>query len=77
MKNWQKVLVVLGVLIFVMANPLTRQLVLWILPLGSGIDDLVFFVLLLMAAAVILIRVFPVKDKSKRFVQWFFKEKED
>jgi len=43
-------IVLVGVLLF--ANPYTRGLILFILPLGSGVDDLVF--IMLIVAAVVL-----------------------
>ena len=56
MSNWTKsILALLGLaLLFIM--PFTRQIILFILPLGSGVDDLIFFVLLLLAFLVFLIR---------------------
>ena len=38
-------------------NPLTRQLILWILPLGSGMDDIVFIVLLVIGLTIATVRV--------------------
>lgn len=37
---WKFVLGLLGVA-FLFWNPMTRTVILWILPLGSGIDDLI------------------------------------
>lgn len=34
-----------AVLLFLFWNPATRQIILFILPLGSGVDDLVFLIL--------------------------------
>lgn len=36
--------IVLSVIAFLFIQPLTRQIILFILPLGSGIDDLIFVV---------------------------------
>ena len=43
--NGQKltvVIVILAVVFFLFWNPMTRSIILWVLPLGSGMDDLVF-----------------------------------
>lgn len=40
----------LFVVAFVFANPYTRQAVLWLLPLGSGIDDLIEIAALMMGS---------------------------
>ena len=45
--------IVIAVLVF--GNPIGRQIVLWILPMGSGIDDLIFLVLLALAVPVGLV----------------------
>jgi len=39
----------------VFGNPIGRQIVLWILPMGSGIDDLIFLALLALAVPVGLV----------------------
>jgi len=41
---------------FIMWIPVTRQIVLFILPLGSGIDDLVFITALVVAIVIWVIR---------------------
>ena len=68
-----KTLIFLMTAIILMANPWTRQMILFILPLGSGIDDLVFFVLLFLAGFVLLMRVIPVRDKVRKIAKWFSK----
>lgn len=45
------------VLLFLFWNPLTRQVILWLLPLGSGVDDVVFLVLLVFGGTIITVRV--------------------
>lgn len=71
--NWTKVLIVLCVLALLLANPLTRQMILLILPLGSGIDDLIFFVVLAAIGAVLLVRVIPIRDKAQKIAKWLSK----
>lgn len=71
--NWAKVLIVLCVLALLLANPLTRQMILLILPLGSGIDDLIFFVVLAAIGAVLLVRVIPIRDKAQKIAKWLSK----
>lgn len=41
----KKALVILAVLLVLFWNPRTRAILLFLLPLGSGVDDLVFLVL--------------------------------
>ena len=45
-KQTKDVLIMVAVALFLLWNPFTRQAILFVLPLGSGIDDLVFLVLL-------------------------------
>lgn len=73
LSNWTKVLIVLCVLALLLANPVTRQVILLILPLGSGIDDLIFFVVLAAIGFVLLMRVLPVQDKVQKIAKWFSK----
>jgi len=47
--------------VFVMWNPITRQVVLFLLPLGSGVDDLVFIIAIVFAIVLRLILV--IKEK--------------
>ena len=56
-----------------MAVPITRHLLLWILPLGSGIDDLIFFVLLFAFIIVALIRLADVDALIANMKNWFSK----
>lgn len=51
--TWWKVLIVLLVVAFVWLNPALRAVVLWLLPLGSGPDDIVgvFLVIALVGLA--------------------------
>lgn len=71
--NWTKLLLGLCVLAMVLAIPATRMVLLLILPLGSGIDDLLFFVVIAAIGAVLLMKVLPIPDKAKKFAKWFYK----
>jgi len=51
-KNWAILFTVLG---FLFWNPTTRAIILWILPLGSGMDDFVFAGALILALALWLL----------------------
>ncbi|MFP4346593.1 MAG: hypothetical protein ACLFU8_18055 [Anaerolineales bacterium] len=51
---------------FVMWNPVTRQIVLFILPLGSGIDDLVFITALVVAIIIWVIRRIIIRTGGKQ-----------
>ena len=73
LSNWAKTLITLGVCMLAMAIPITRQLLLWILPLGSGIDDLIFFVLLFSFIIVSLIRLADVDTLIENMKNWFSK----
>jgi len=52
LKMWVIGLVIAALLF---GNPMTRSIILWILPLGSGIDDLIFLALLILAVVAGLI----------------------
>lgn len=48
---------ILGLLVtaFLFANPITRRIILWILPLGRGVDDLIVWLALLIAGGIYLV----------------------
>lgn len=71
--NWAKTLIILGLCMLAMAIPITRHILLWVLPLGSGIDDLVFFVLLFAFITVALIRLADVDTLIENIKNWFSK----
>lgn len=73
MSNWKKTVVVLLLLVFLMLFPPTRQFLLFVLPLGSGIDDLIFFVLLFVLLCVVLIRFADVDTVFTKLKNWFSK----
>lgn len=70
--NWCKAVIVLAALLFLMIFPPTRSLVVFLLPLGSGIDDLIFFILLFVAIMVVLFRLTDI-NVLKKIVRWFHK----
>lgn len=71
--NWKKIVLTLCILILLMLFPITRRLIFLILPLGSGIDDLIFFILLFLLAVMLLLRTVPVKDKLAKLAKWLTK----
>lgn len=73
LSNWAKTMIVLCLLLVVMINPMTRQLVMLILPLGSGVDDLIFLVLLFVTLAVFLIRGAQLDKVKNWLIGWFSK----
>lgn len=73
LSNWAKAMVVLGLLVIAMAIPITRKVLLLILPLGSGIDDLIFFVLLGLFGTVALIKLADVEAVLNKLRRWFSK----
>lgn len=63
--NWCKAVIVLAALLFLMIFPPTRSLVVFLLPLGSGIDDLIFFILLFVTIMVVLFRLTDINVLKK------------
>lgn len=73
MTNWAKLFALMAAVLILLWIPFTRQLIVLILPLGSGIDDLVFFAVLAIVGALLLIRLIPVRDKASKLAKWLFK----
>lgn len=68
--NWTKVVIILLSLILLMLIPFTRAVLLFILPLGSGIDDLIFFILLFLLAIILLMKIL-MPGFLQKIVKWF------
>lgn len=73
LSNWAKTMIVLCLLLVLMINPLTRQMIFLILPLGSGVDDLIFIILLFVTLTVFLIRGAQLDKVKNWLVEWFSK----
>lgn len=73
MTNWAKLFALMAAVLILLWIPFTRQLIVLILPLGSGIDDLAFFAVLAIVGALLLIRLIPVRDKASKIAKWLFK----
>ena len=73
MSNWSKVMLVVLALIILFFIPFTRSVILFILPLGSGIDDLIFFALLFVAFILLLMKILSDRDWLRKFALWFTK----
>lgn len=73
LSNWAKAMIVLGLMVLAMAIPITRKILLLILPLGSGIDDLIFFVLLFLFGTVALFKLSDVEAVLDKLRRWFAK----
>lgn len=73
LSNWAKTMIVLGLLLLLMLFPPTRAVLLFVLPLGSGIDDLIFFILLFVFGAVALIKLADVDTVVAKLRNWFSK----
>lgn len=71
--NWKKITIALCIAVLLMLFPLTRHFILLLLPLGSGVDDFVFFALLAAVGTMLILRIIPVKDKLKKIAYWFMK----
>lgn len=61
-QNWLKTVIILSLIAVLFVNPITRSIILFILPLGSGIDDLIVFVLII-AICLILLGKLIIKEK--------------
>lgn len=75
LSNWAKTMIALCLLMVLLINPLTRRVIFLILPLGSGVDDLVFLIVFFAAAVVALMRVLPVplRETLQKIADWFSK----
>lgn len=73
LSNWAKTMIVLCVALLLMLIPFTRSIIVFILPLGSGMDDLLFFILLFAAVVVFLIRGARLDKVKEWLINWFSK----
>lgn len=73
LSNWAKTMIVLAVLLLLMIFPPTRAILVFILPLGSGIDDLIFFILLFLFGVVAMIKLANVDAVIAKLRNWFSK----
>lgn len=73
LSNWTKTMIALCALLLLLLNPFTRQIVFFILPLGSGIDDLIFFIVLFVAIAVFLLKASRLDRVKDWLIRWFSK----
>lgn len=69
MKNWVKVCVGLAIMAILFANPYTRPIIHFILPLGSGIDDLIVMVALIWLVAILIYRAIVHRKKINEWMQ--------
>jgi hypothetical protein len=67
-KNWVKVALVLVIIAFLFANPFARAFIRFMLPLGSGMDDLIEIIALIILAALL---VYKIKANWSRIKNWF------
>lgn len=73
LSNWSKTMIALAVLLVLMLNPITRRIILLILPMGSGVDDLVFFAVFFAAVVLLLMRTMAAKHLLRKIAEWFTK----
>lgn len=73
LSNWAKTMIVLGIALLLMIIPFTRSIITFILPLGSGMDDLLFFILLFVTLMVFLIRGARLDKVKEWLINWFSK----
>jgi hypothetical protein len=55
-RHWWKLVLGLAIVAFLFWNPTTRAFVLWVLPLGSGIDDLIVIASLILIVVLAFVR---------------------
>lgn len=68
MKNWVKVAISLIVIAFLFANPTTRAVIGFFLPLGSGVDDIIELVVLIALGVLLVCKI--IRNKGK-ILDWF------
>lgn len=73
MSNWAKTTLIAAVLLVAMLNPMVRSIVILILPLGSGIDDLIFVILAFAVFTLLLMKLLTAKNPIRRIAEWFLK----
>lgn len=73
LSNWAKLLIILGILCLLMLHPITRAVVMFVLPLGSGIDDLIFFILLFAFLIVLALKLVNFHELLVRLGKWLSK----
>lgn len=73
LSNWAKTMIVLCALLLLLLNPFTRQILFFILPLGSGIDDLIFFIVLFVTITVFLLKASRLDKMKDWLIRWFSK----
>lgn len=73
LSNWAKTMIVLAILLLLMLFQPTRAILMFILPLGSGIDDLIFFILLFVFGLVSLLKLYDFKAVLTKIGSWLSK----
>ena len=67
MTTLTKILIFVGVLAFLLWHPVTRRVIVFILPLGKGVDDLIFWALLIVFVLIAFIKGWVNIPKIKKF----------
>lgn len=67
MTNLTKVMLVIGVGVILLWHPVTRRIILLILPLGRGVDDLLFWLLLAAFCMLAFVKGWVSIPKIKQF----------
>jgi membrane protease YdiL (CAAX protease family) len=68
--------ILVAILVLALWNPYTRQTIIWLLPLGSGFDDLVFVLLLIVGLTILVVRGIKlhkevIQEQIKENWKWF------
>lgn len=54
--KWKKVLLALTIVLALLWIPPTRYMIFWLLPIGSGIDDLIFIIVAIVIFIIAFVR---------------------
>lgn len=73
LSNWAKLLIIIGILCLLMLHPITRSVIMFILPLGSGIDDLIFFILLFAFLLILALKLVNFHELLVKLGKWLGK----
>lgn len=70
---WKTVALMVGIALALLVPP-SRALILWLLPLGSGVDDLIITALFVLVLLFLFVRYWSTVPKWWQQVEKFFKE---
>ena len=77
MTTLTKSILIIGILAFLLWHPVTRRIIIIILPLGRGIDDLIFWILLIILGFLAFVKGWISIPKIKHFINQIQKEENE